>query len=171
MAKNELVVGQSMYDDHYFIDPLLSNAWREFKFRFINKPYTISSVWRSKDVNDAVGGSPSSYHLTGRAIDFTMSLSDQDNLFKNIEKGGFEFFSWLDQYDVAEFTYYQDGHIHFAVNPNQKEKELKIYGYSQDELAQFMANFEKSRFQSNYTILALVAVGLIITLTFKRKGI
>lgn len=38
-----------------------------------NKPIYVTSCYRSPKVNKAVGGSPSSLHLTGTAVDFRIS--------------------------------------------------------------------------------------------------
>jgi uncharacterized protein YcbK (DUF882 family) len=40
---------------------------------YYGKPITITSGWRSKRVNNAVGGASSSYHLTGMAADITVA--------------------------------------------------------------------------------------------------
>jgi len=38
----------------------------------IGKPITITSGYRSKELNNLIGGSPTSQHLTGQAADFVL---------------------------------------------------------------------------------------------------
>lgn len=50
---------------------------------WLNQPITINSAFRCPKWNEAVGGSPKSQHLQGRAIDFTFkhSIVDQHHLY------------------------------------------------------------------------------------------
>jgi uncharacterized protein YcbK (DUF882 family) len=45
----------------------------------VDAPMAVSSVWRTPARNRAVGGSPNSYHLRRRAVDFT---ADGNTLIK-----------------------------------------------------------------------------------------
>lgn len=46
------------------------------------KPIKINSGWRCKDHNKAIGGSPTSYHLRGRAVDIRCVSSADRYLLK-----------------------------------------------------------------------------------------
>ncbi len=52
-----------------------------------NKPITITSGYRSREVNEAVGGNPNSQHLTGNACDFVCEDMPKvcDYILDNIE--------------------------------------------------------------------------------------
>lgn len=54
-------------------DRILNTAWNMEIVRAVlgRKPITVSSWFRSPEVNSAVGGSPTSEHLLGAAVDFT----------------------------------------------------------------------------------------------------
>ena len=51
----------------------------------LNVPCTVNSFYRSLELNNAVGGSKTSDHMQGRAIDFVpkMNLRDAYNKIKN----------------------------------------------------------------------------------------
>lgn len=69
-------------------------------------PLTINSAYRSKAVNEAVGGSPSSYHLDGRACDISISGLPDDVLDKLLNALYDEFPSEI---------YAKNNYIHFAI--------------------------------------------------------
>lgn len=56
-----------------------------------NVKFTITSAYRTKEENDACGGSPSSQHLTGDAIDIRPNELTIDEFIKLIKVSGFGF--------------------------------------------------------------------------------
>jgi predicted chitinase len=70
---------------------------------------TISSGYRPKWANDAAGGSPTSLHLTGSALDFWVDAMPGTSLH-----------SALDPVWNGELGYYSDGRVHIAVNSPRK---------------------------------------------------
>lgn len=165
MAKNELVVGHSQFDDEYYILPELQKAWTEFKFRFLELPYVVSSVWRSEKVNEAAGGSPTSYHLFGSAIDFSPAVADLYRIEEAIKAGNRAFISWLMQYHVTEFIIYKDGHIHFAVDSESDLKTLKIQTgenlMNQADFRMMLRNFEVENNASVNLVKVALGVGFV----------
>ncbi len=49
---------------------------------FCGFPIRINSAFRSPEVNHAVGGSSTSYHLEGRAVDISTALLDERQISK-----------------------------------------------------------------------------------------
>jgi hypothetical protein len=66
-----------------------------------NKPITINSGYRSPNLNNAIGGSPTSQHMTGEAADFEIIGMDNKELAKWIIKH-------LD-FDQLILEFYKDG--------------------------------------------------------------
>ena len=52
-----------------------------------DRPVIITSGFRSSSVNRVVGGSASSQHMRGQAVDFTVIGVTVDQLFDDIRKG------------------------------------------------------------------------------------
>lgn len=69
-------------------------------------PIVINSGFRSKEVNSAVGGSPSSYHLDGRACDISIAGMSDDCVDKLLNAIYDEFPSEI----ISHSTY-----IHFSI--------------------------------------------------------
>lgn len=68
---------------------------------------TVTSAYRTKEVNAAVGGAKRSYHLSGRAVDLApppgMTLDDMEAVAR--ASGRF----------VEIIPYHGDGHLHVAI--------------------------------------------------------
>lgn len=56
-----------------------------------NIKFTVTSAFRTKDQNDACGGSPNSQHLTGDAIDLKPLDFSIDDFICEIKNAGFGF--------------------------------------------------------------------------------
>lgn len=56
-----------------------------------NIKFTITSAFRTKEQNDACGGSPNSQHLTGDAIDLKPLDFSIDYFIREIKNAGFGF--------------------------------------------------------------------------------
>ena len=74
---------------------------------FYKAPILVSSGFRSLAVNQRVGGSPNSAHLTGRAADFTVVDVNPRDVALHIRDSGLEF----DQL-ILEF----DSWVHLAIS-------------------------------------------------------
>jgi len=86
----------------------------------LGHPITVSSWFRSHDLNRAIGGSPTSDHVNGYAIDFSCpQFGTPYEIAKAIEESGIEF-SQL----IHEFGRWV--HISFRPTPN-RNKLLTIF--------------------------------------------
>lgn len=56
-----------------------------------NIKFTITSAFRTKEQNDACGGSPYSQHLTGDAIDLKPVILSIEDFIGKIKNSGFDF--------------------------------------------------------------------------------
>lgn len=56
-----------------------------------NIKFTVTSAFRTKEQNDACGGSPNSQHLTGDAIDLKPLDFSIDDFITEIKNAGFGF--------------------------------------------------------------------------------
>jgi hypothetical protein len=64
-------LGISNRPDAKALDAIIDTASNMEAVRSLfGKPVTVTSWYRSKAVNEAVGGSPTSAHISGRAVDF-----------------------------------------------------------------------------------------------------
>ena len=63
-------------------------------------PITITSGYRSKRVNDAVGGKETSQHRLGCAADFKVSGYTPDEVCQRIAKSGLQFDQLIREYNV-----------------------------------------------------------------------
>ena len=83
----------------HFLDPLRKH---------LDRPIRITSGYRSRAVNAAVGGSKSSRHMTGEAVDFKTNLS-HDELLSEITSLGLGF----DQ--LIFYAPSRGGHVHVQI--------------------------------------------------------
>lgn len=81
-------------------------------------PLTVTSAYRSPEVNAAVGGSPTSDHMTGRALDFVPVSGSSEELFHRIRSSGL-----LAELPIDQLIYYPArGHIHVGVRANPRRQ-------------------------------------------------
>lgn len=59
--------------------------------KLFGKPITVNSGYRSKAVNDAVGGSPNSQHMKGEAVDVTTGTIQGNKMLFDIIAENCEF--------------------------------------------------------------------------------
>lgn len=57
----------------------------------LGKPIRITSGYRSKALNKAIGGSKTSQHVEGKAVDFHVEGCEIEELFQFIKRNGIEF--------------------------------------------------------------------------------
>lgn len=84
-------------------------------------PVSISSGYRSPALNRAVGGSPSSQHMTGQAADFQIPSIDNYTVAKWIQDN-----LNYDQLILEFFSGGNSGWVHCGYSPSHKNKELTI---------------------------------------------
>lgn len=73
---------------------------------FSEKPFIISSSWRSKEHNKKEGGSDTSSHLKGIAVDLSAkSSSDKYNIVKSLIMAGFTRIGVGDRFIHADLDY------------------------------------------------------------------
>ena len=89
------------------LDPIRA-AW--------GRPLRVNSGYRAQALNKAVGGSPTSQHLSGQAADITAGSRElNQRLFRLIMSGGFEFDQLIDEKDFLWI------HISYAEGRNRKQ--------------------------------------------------
>lgn len=86
-----------------------------------NLPVIISSGYRSPAVNRAVGGSTSSQHQFGQAVDFEILTIDNYSLAKWIQNN-----LNYDQLILEFYTGGNSGWVHVGYSPAHKNQELTI---------------------------------------------
>ena len=101
---------------------LATNIFQPIREHF-DKPIFISSGYRSAELNKAIGGSLSSQHCSGEAIDIDMDGTDITN------KQIFDFIKDNLTFDQAIAEYPENGHIDwvhvsFAANRSQRKQVL-----------------------------------------------
>ena len=80
----------------------------------IGKPMIISSGYRNSQVNKLVGGSPTSEHLKGMAVDFTVKGMTVSQVIDFIKKSGVEYNQLINEYNRWV-------HISFVKGKNRKQ--------------------------------------------------
>jgi uncharacterized protein YcbK (DUF882 family) len=83
-----------------------------------NIKFIVTSAFRTKDQNDACGGSPSSQHLTGDAIDLKPFDFSIDNFIAKIKNAGFGFDQLI--------KYRTFVHVSFARGRKPRQMELNF---------------------------------------------
>lgn len=80
----------------------------------LGKPMIISSGYRTKELNNLVGGALNSQHLTGCAVDFTVKGMTPKQIVSFIKDGPFE-------YDQIINEHNRWVHISFIAGKNRKQ--------------------------------------------------
>ena len=76
-------------DGSLFIDMKAMDALQKFRY-FVKAPVIINSAYRSEKHNKAVGGSPKSQHLLGKAFDIRITDKlDRATIHKAAKDAGF----------------------------------------------------------------------------------
>lgn len=97
-----------------------STAWRMEKIRkIVGEPLHINSWYRGYKINRRIGGSSTSAHTKGLAVDFTVK-GDIRRAFNRIIKSGYSY----DQIIIYKRRKYI--HISFKENPRE-ERRQKFY--------------------------------------------
>jgi hypothetical protein len=69
----------------------VSRLLEDIRSMFDNSPIHISSGYRCPELNEKVGGSPKSQHLTGCAVDFTIQGVSLNEIMDTIIASGLEY--------------------------------------------------------------------------------
>lgn len=90
------------------LDPL-REAW--------GGPITVSSGYRNKQLNIAVGGATNSHHLYGMAADITVGTKDKNRkLFVLVQQLGLPFTQLIDEYGYQW--------VHISYDPQDLRKQI-----------------------------------------------
>lgn len=102
------------------LDNIRYTASRLDTFRkVVGKPFVVNSWFRSKAVNDLVGGSKTSAHMKGLAVDISCSSMTPMELYKALQDTGLSF----DQLII----YNTFVHIGFKLKFEEERKQLLDY--------------------------------------------
>lgn len=80
------------------------------------RPVIITSGYRSPRLNTAIGGSPSSQHCWGEAVDFTV-----------VGQSNIEVCRWIERtlpYDQLIYEYGESGWIHASLSAHRQRKQV-----------------------------------------------
>lgn len=87
------------------------------------KPITVNSGYRCPELNKAVGGSKTSDHMNGFAVDITASSKKENAILFQIIKDNFDFDQLIWEKGNSEYPDW----VHVSYNPNRLRKQvLKI---------------------------------------------
>jgi hypothetical protein len=90
------------------LDPFRENVW--------TTPLYVTSGFRSKALNQAVGGVSTSLHTEGRAVDLIPKNGQYIHLFNVLRRK-------IDEYPIEELIYYKDKkHTHIAYSENPRRE-------------------------------------------------
>ncbi len=84
---------------------------------FGGKPLNVSSWYRSKQLNKAIGGAKQSAHMSGHAIDFTIKGHSVQATVAAIAKSGIKFDQLINEYGRW---------VHISFAPALRQQVLKI---------------------------------------------
>lgn len=82
----------------------------------INRPVIVTSGFRSKAVNSAVGGSKTSGHMLGTAADITAGNRHLNKQIYNYIRDNCEFRQLIDEYDYSWI------HVEYREGDNKKQE-------------------------------------------------
>lgn len=86
--------------------------------RVLGKPVNVNSWFRSPEVNQAAGGSPTSAHLSGYAIDFWVKGMTNEEICNAIDKAGIKYDQLIDEFRGN--TYW----VHISFDPKLRGQRL-----------------------------------------------
>lgn len=84
---------------------------------YINRPMIISSGYRSPRLNGhpLINGSPTSQHVTGQAVDFTIKGMTPKQIIEKIKASGVEYDQLLNEHNVW---------VHISYNKGKNRKQV-----------------------------------------------
>lgn len=94
---------------------LVAEACFEPLRNWYKKPIKINSFYRSIELNKKVGGSNTSQHCKGEAIDFTAGSKEENKKLFNWCKSNLKYDQLINEYDYSWI------HISFRLNDNRNQ--------------------------------------------------
>ena len=91
-------------------------------------PFYITSDYRTPDENKIVGGSSTSLHMQGRAVDFVISPWNSEGLWALVRAVAAVESAYGVTFELGIAQSPSDRHIHLALQPLKKAGEL-IFSY------------------------------------------
>lgn len=88
--------------------------------RVCQKPITISSGYRCPELNRKIGGSMTSQHMTGRAVDFTASGLTIDEIMQRIMQSDIDYDQLIAEYPES------GGWVHISWSDKPRRETLEI---------------------------------------------
>ena len=82
----------------------------------MNRPIIISSGFRSKEVNEAVGGSKTSGHMLGTAVDITAGTRTLNKIMYEFIRDNLDFRQLINEYN------YMWVHVEYREGDNKKQE-------------------------------------------------
>ena len=84
---------------------------------YIDKPINISSGYRSPRLNGhpLINGSPTSQHVTGQAVDFTVKGLTPKQIIEKVIKSGVEFDQLINEHNIW---------VHISYNKGENRKQV-----------------------------------------------
>jgi hypothetical protein len=145
---------------------LRETAQRMEEFRaIVGAPFHVTSGYRSQQHNVAVGGSKTSDHPNGLAVDGTFSGLTMFEVWRRLFASGVD----LPPFDQIIFYPFTSGHIHFGFGPRMRRQVLvKLNETDYAPISQELVGLFPGR---TITIGAGALVAVIVAITvLVRKG-
>lgn len=86
--------------------------------KWYGKPIKINSFFRCDELNKAVGGSKTSQHVSGHAIDMSAGSKEENEKLFNWAKDNLEFDQLINEYDFSW--------VHISYVPNKNRKQILV---------------------------------------------
>jgi Peptidase M15 len=86
--------------------------------RIIGKAVNVNSWFRSPEVNKAVGGSPTSGHLSGFCIDYWVKGLTNQQICDLIDAAGIVYDQLIDEFDGVHYW------VHISFDPRNRKQRL-----------------------------------------------
>lgn len=84
----------------------------------IGKPVNINSWFRSVEVNNSVGGSKTSSHLSGFAVDFWVKGMTNDQICDSVDSAGIKYDQLIDEFNGKKYW------VHVSFDPRMRNQRL-----------------------------------------------
>lgn len=87
----------------------------------LNRPMIITSGYRCKALNSAVGGVKNSAHLYGRAADFIINGLSPNDIIEIVKKSGIKYTQMIEEHSGTNHW------VHIEYNPKNLKRETLLY--------------------------------------------
>jgi len=99
----------------------------------VNKPFRITSGYRSPELNKAVGGSSTSQHSKGQAVDFQVQGLTPFEVCEIIVRSGLEFDQLI----------YEGTWVHLSYKKGQNKKQILTAVFNEGKPTTYISGFIK----------------------------